>query len=101
MALPALQRGPVLVRILHWNDAKSWTANVTHTRGMLVDILRGSASISNLEAKRMTKLLLSKELHELVLEDGASCESFCHALRSIGAEVEAVPFKAKLKRRDG
>jgi hypothetical protein len=57
---------------------------------MLVELLRESCEISNLEAKRAVKLILAKELREVHLENGARHSAFTHALQSIGAVVEAV-----------
>ena len=91
MALPLLVDGPVLIRVLEWDKAKAWTTNVAHTRSMLVELLRGSSAISNLEAKRKIKLILANELREVRLESGAHCSAFTHALRSIGAVVQVVP----------
>ena len=85
--------GPVLIRVLDWNEAIAWTADSAHTRGILVEMLRGSCAISNLDAKLTVKLILAKELHEVLLENGARHSSFTHALRSIGAIVEAIPVQ--------
>jgi hypothetical protein len=54
-------------------------------------MLRSATAISNVEAKRLIKAILAKEANELYLENGAAYASVCHALQSIGAEVEAVP----------
>lgn len=83
----------VVLRVLSWDDAKAWSRDIPHTREMLVGMLRAAAAISNVEAKRLIKAVLAKEVDELYLERGVAYANMCHALQSIGAEVEAVPLR--------
>lgn len=61
---------------------------IAHSRGMLVSLLRSSTPMTQTEAKRMVKAVLSKEAFELPLADAKVHNAMRHALQSIGAEVE-------------
>ena len=92
MGIAPLTTRSVVLRITSWDKSKAWTSDVAHTRGMLVSSLHSATAISNLEAKRRIKAILSGECNEILLEDGAGYATICHALQSIGAIVEANPW---------
>ena len=91
MSTSSLTTAPVILRVTEWDESKAWTRDTAHTRNMLVNILRSSTPMSNLEAKRLIKAVLSKQSGEIELVDGTSYANMCHALQSIGAVVEAIP----------
>jgi hypothetical protein len=78
----------VVLRVVGWNKGKAWTDNISHTRGMLIGLLRESTALSHLEAKRLVKAILAGEASELPLANPRFYNSMRHALESIGAEVE-------------
>ena len=85
-----LVSGPVLVRIIRWDEQRAWTDDIEHARRLLISSFRASGCASNLETKRLIKAIIAKQATEIFLPNGTYYSSIRHCLQSIGAEVEVV-----------
>ncbi len=76
-------------KVTGWNSAWGWSTDITHTKSMLVGLVRQSTSLSHTEAKRLIKALFARQVSELVLVNGQFYNAIRSALQSVGAQVEA------------
>lgn len=81
----------VLLKITEWSSAKSWTADIAHTKSMLTDLVRKSTPMSHTEAKRLIRAVFAQQATELLLVNGEFFNPIRSALQSVGAQVEVHP----------
>jgi hypothetical protein len=83
---------PVTLKVLNWDDANAFSANLSSARSQvrdaLVDMLLESTPMTRTAAKRLIREVLDKQAWEIPLANPKLFETFRNRLESIGATID-------------
>jgi hypothetical protein len=78
----------IKITVLSWDANRSWTDWDGKARYQLVPRLVEFGQQPRLEAKRLARRIMARELVSLTLPSDKGVEGIRHVLESLGAEVE-------------